>query len=104
MAADVSPPQPDGARPAAEAAGVQPASRDTLPTADAFSRRSTDFGLAEVSPVGPDPLEGRDLGDVAIVRLIAQGGGRWDTAMRRAWFTAISNPATSSSTRKATPR
>ncbi|NCX99101.1 MAG: serine/threonine protein kinase, partial [Planctomycetia bacterium] len=84
MVADVSPPEPEDARPAA---GSQPASRDTLPTAEAFSRQSTDFGLGHASPAeaaGPDPLEGRDLGDVAIVRLIAQGGmGRVYEARQR---------------------
>ena len=87
MAADIFPPDRDDAQPAEEAARAQPASRDTLPTAEAFSRRSTDFGLGDASaaePAGPDPLEGRDLGDVAIVRLIAQGGmGRVYEARQR---------------------
>ena len=86
MAADVQPDR-DGARPAAEAAAAEPASRDTVPTAEALSRQSTDFGLGDrgpAEPVGPDPLEGRDLGDVVIARLIAQGGmGRVYEARQR---------------------
>jgi hypothetical protein len=86
MAADVQPDR-DGARPAAEAAAAKPASRDTVPTAAALSRQSTDFGLGDcgpTEPVGPDPLEGRDLGDVVIARLIAQGGmGRVYEARQR---------------------
>ncbi|MFM7136411.1 MAG: serine/threonine-protein kinase, partial [Planctomycetota bacterium] len=88
MAADVSPRDPDDARPAATAAAAEPASRDTVPTAEVLSRQSTDFGLGAHSspePAGPDPLEGRDLGDVVITRLIAQGGmGRVYEARQRA--------------------
>jgi hypothetical protein len=84
MAADVLPPDRDDARPAA---GPQPASRDTVPTAEVLSRQSTDFGLGDrkpAEPAGPDPLEGRDLGDVVITRLIAQGGmGRVYEARQR---------------------
>jgi len=83
MAADVIPPEPDAVQPAAD----QPATRDTVPTADALSRRSTDFGLPEPAPREPvgDPFEGRDLGDVIITRLIAQGGmGRVYEARQRA--------------------
>lgn len=87
MAAHASPPEPDGVRPAAEPALPEPASRDTVPTAEAMSRQSTDFGLGDdrpPQPSGPDPLEGRDLGDVLIGRLIAQGGmGRVYEARQR---------------------
>ena len=87
MVADVSQPDRDGARPAAVPAGTQPISRDTVPTAEALSRQSTDFGIsipAPLEPAGPDPLAGRDLGDVVIVRLIAQGGmGRVYEARQR---------------------
>ena len=71
----------------AEAAGELPPSGDTLPTSEVLSRRSTDFGIGR--PGGPehpghDPLEGRDLGDVVIGRLIAQGGmGRVYEARQR---------------------
>jgi predicted Ser/Thr protein kinase len=86
MVADAYPPDPDAARPVAEGAGRQPTSRETLPTAELLSRQSTDFGLAadEAATTGPDPLEGRDLGEVLLGRLIAQGGmGRVYEARQR---------------------
>lgn len=84
MAADVIPPEPDAVQPAAD----QPATRDTVPTVDGLSRQSTDFGLRDpktAEPVVDDPLVGRDLGDVVITQLIAQGGmGRVYEARQRA--------------------
>jgi hypothetical protein len=98
MAADAFPPPPDQAQPVAEQAGRQPASRDTMPTAAILSRQSTDFGLGAdgassagpILPVGPDPLAGRDLGEVVLGRLIAQGGmGRVYEARQRSPARAV---------------
>jgi hypothetical protein len=92
MDADARSAESAAARPVAEPAGQQPASRETMPTAPLLSRQSTDFGLGgdvamdpgSIQPAGPDPLAGRDLGDVVLGRLIAQGGmGRVYEAQQR---------------------
>lgn len=87
MAADHHPSARAPVAPADAPIPGEPPSHDTLPTADALSRQSTDFGLvgrALGDPPGPDPLSGRDLGEVVVDRLIAQGGmGRVYEARQR---------------------
>jgi hypothetical protein len=73
-------------RPTAAAAGGIPPTGDTVPTSEQLSRLSTDFGLGGKAPEAapPDRLVGRDLGDVVIEGLIAEGGmGRVYQARQR---------------------
>ncbi|NBW87654.1 MAG: serine/threonine protein kinase, partial [Planctomycetia bacterium] len=83
---------PSDERPAAERSAADQATPpharggpDTVPSSGLLSRRSTGFGFADDDGhAGPDPLLDAELGDVRIVRFVAQGGmGRVYEARQR---------------------